>query len=152
MNPTRILIVEDNPADADLAKETLETHTPAIEVSIASDGLQAMELLCSTERQRPDMVLLDLNLPGLSGRDILAEIRADAKLRSMPVVVLSSSGAEEDLVSSYELGANAYVKKPLGLTTFRQTIGTMMDFWFSVVRLPSTGGYAHEGSLPGERR
>jgi len=136
----RILLVEDNPGDADLTKETLEENRVHVAISVAVDGPQALDRLHRRppyEREPlPDLILLDLNLPKMSGRDVLANIKQDSVLRNIPVVVLTSSDAEQDILKSYELGANCYVTKPVGLEAFQAIVRTVDGFWLSVVKLP----------------
>ena len=136
----RILLVEDNPADADLTSEKLEQSKILHELFIAKDGVEAMSFLRREapyqDVPRPDLVLLDLNLPKKDGREVLAEMKEDQKLRKIPVVVLTSSQAEEDVIKSYELHANAYVSKPVDLAGFGKIVKGIENFWFSVVRFP----------------
>jgi len=136
----RILLVEDNPGDADLTKETLESGRLHAEISVVIDGEQAVAYLSRKHPyetvERPDLVLLDLNLPKMNGQEVLAEIKRHATLRSIPVVILTSSDAERDIVKSYELGANCYVTKPVGLDAYQAVVRAVEDFWFSVVKLP----------------
>jgi len=141
MNETiRVLLVEDNPGDADLTKETLEENRLHLEISIAVDWPQALDRLHRRppfERvPLPDLILLDLNLPKMSGREVLADIKQDLALRNIPVVVLTSSDAEQDIVKSYESGANCYVTKPVGLEAFQAIVRTLDGFWLTVVKLP----------------
>lgn len=137
--PFRALLVEDNPGDVDLTRETLEASKLKIDISVAVDGVQALAML---HRQGefegsdlPDLILLDLNLPKLSGREVLAAIKQDAELHTIPVVILTSSDAEQDILKSYELGANCYVTKPVGLQAFQSIVRSVENFWFSVVKL-----------------
>jgi len=136
----RVLLIEDNPGDADLTKETLEENRVHVEIAIAVDGPQALDRLhrrSPFEREPlPDLILLDLNLPKMSGRDVLADIKQDPALRNIPVVVLTSSDAEQDIVKSYEMGANCYVTKPVGLEAFQSIVRTLDGFWLTVVKLP----------------
>ncbi len=135
-----ILLVEDNPADVDLTRENLETCKILHTLHVAFDGVDAMEFLRGEgpheKAPRPDLVLLDLNLPRKDGRELLAEMKADKSLRLIPVVVLTSSEAEEDVLKSYDLQASAYVTKPLDLKGFGKIVKALEDFWFSVVRFP----------------
>jgi CheY-like chemotaxis protein len=138
--PIRVLLVEDNPGDADLTKETLEDCRLHIEITIAIDGVEALDRLCRrpphVATELPDLIMLDLNLPRMSGREVLARIKQDPSLRTIPVVILSSSDAEQDIVRSYELGANCYVTKPVGLEAFQAIVRSVEGFWFTVVKLP----------------
>lgn len=140
-DPVHVLLVEDNPGDADLTKETLEDGRVPFDVAVVVDGAEAIAYL---RRQppyqaapRPDLILLDLNLPKLDGRAVLTEVKQHADLCTIPVVVLTSSDAERDIDRSYQLGANCYVTKPVGLAAFQATVRAVEDFWFSVVKLPS---------------
>jgi CheY-like chemotaxis protein len=139
--PIRVLLIEDNPGDAELTKETLEAGKVHVEISIAIDGVEALARLRARTgaggSELPDLILLDLNLPKLDGRQILTELKQDELLRRIPVVILTSSDAESDVVRSYELGASCYVTKPVGLESFQAIVRSVEDFWFSVVRLPS---------------
>ncbi len=135
-----LLIVEDNEADAFLMKETLESDRMMFDIAIVKDGVEALDYLNRRppfeEVRRPDLVLLDLNLPRLDGRGVLREMRLSEDLRCIPVVILTSSDAEADIVRSYELGANCYVTKPVGLQAFQSIVRCVENFWFTVVRLP----------------
>jgi CheY-like chemotaxis protein len=140
MDPIRVLLVEDNEADADLALETLATSRLLLETSVVTDGTRAMDYLnrrgAFASARRPDLILLDLNLPKLSGREVLAAIKKSPALRAIPVVVLTSSSAETDIVESYTLGANCYVTKPVDLRAFQAIVHAVEGFWFTVVKLP----------------
>lgn len=131
--PIKVLLVEDNPGDADLTREALDDCRLLIDLTVATDGVAAMEQL---KADHPDLILLDLNLPRKNGTEVLAEIRADPNLKHIPVVVLTSSTAERDVVKSYQLGANCYVTKPVDLQAFQTIISQTGGFWFTVVRLP----------------
>lgn len=135
-----ILLVEDNLADADLTAAKLESSKILHELHVVVDGVEAMSFLRREgehrAKPRPDLVLLDLNLPRKDGREVLAEMKADDKLKRIPVVVLTSSQAEEDVVKSYDLHANAYVTKPVDLEGFGKIVRGIEHFWFSVVRFP----------------
>jgi CheY-like chemotaxis protein len=138
--PIRVLLVEDNPGDADLTKETLEAGKLHMKIDVVVDGAQAVDYLLRrppfAAAEAPDLILLDLNLPRLDGRQVLAEIKTHERLRRIPVVVLTSSDAERDIVESYGLGANCYVTKPVGFEAFQSIVRSVEDFWFSVVKLP----------------
>ena len=135
-----ILLVEDNPADADLTRESLTDCKILHELHVAVDGIDALKFLRRegdhAQASRPDLILLDLNLPRMDGRELLAELKADADLRRIPVVVLTSSKAEEDVIRSYDLQASAYVTKPVDMQGFWKIIKAIEGFWFSVVRFP----------------
>jgi two-component system, chemotaxis family, response regulator Rcp1 len=135
-----ILLVEDNPADVRLTQEALRESKLSNRLHAVGDGEQALRFLRRegehAESPRPDLVLLDLNLPRLSGREVLAQVKADPDLRRIPVVVLTTSEAEEDIVRSYDLHANAYVRKPVDFHQFTDVVRLIEDFWFTVVKLP----------------
>lgn len=140
IRPIRVLLVEDNPGDAELTKETMEDGKVLVDIVIAVDGIQALDYLLRrppyADAEQPDLILLDLNLPRMNGKEVLAEIKRHEALRRVPVVILTSSDAEQDVVKSYELGANCYVTKPVGLEAFQTIVRSVEGFWFSVVRLP----------------
>ena len=137
----KILLVEDNPADADLTRENFEHSKILNDLFVAVDGVEAMAFLRNegkfADMPRPDLILLDLNLPRKDGREVLQDIKSDETLKSIPVVVLTSSKAEEDIVKSYNLFANAYVTKPVDLDGFGKIVQGIETFWFSVVQFPS---------------
>ena len=143
MEPIRcameMLLVEDNPGDVRLMREAfLETGSRS-RLHVAADGAEAMRFLRGEGRHadavRPDVIILDLNLPGMGGREVLAAVKADPHLRHIPVVVLSSSAAEEDIVAAYGLHANCYVTKPADLDRFLAVARGIESFWFSTARL-----------------
>ncbi len=135
-----ILLVEDSPSDAELTAEALRESGLRNRLSLAEDGVDALEFLRQqgkyADAPRPDLILLDLNLPRKDGREVLAEIKADVDLRRIPVVVLTTSAAEEDVVRAYNLNANCYISKPVDLEQFIEVIKSIDDFWLTVVRLP----------------
>ena len=141
--PVQILLVEDNPGDVRLTKETLKDAKLMVDLHVVGDGVEAMAFLRQEGKHAsapcPDLVLLDLNLPKKDGREVLAEIKQDPDLRRIPVVVLTISNAEEDILKSYNLHANAYVNKPLDLEQFAKITKAIEDFWFTVVKLPPSG-------------
>ena len=141
--PVEILLVEDNPGDARLTREALRDTKVHNRLNVATDGVEALAYLRRQGKYahaaRPDLILLDLNLPRKDGREVLAEIKADDDLRSIPVVVLTTSRAEQDIVRSYNLHANAYVTKPVDLDQFITVVKSIEDFWFTIVRLPHAG-------------
>ena len=141
--PAQILLVEDNPGDVRLTKEAFEHGRIENDLHVVTDGAEALEFLYQrgeyTDAPRPDLVLLDLNLPRKNGDEVLEELKADSDLRSIPVIVLTSSKAEEDIARSYELHANAYLTKPVDPDEFIETVRAFEKFWFSVVRLPPEG-------------
>jgi chemotaxis family two-component system response regulator Rcp1 len=142
--PISVLLVDDNPGDVRLTLEALKEGKVINNVMVASDGVEALAILRREEpfrnAGRPDLILLDLNLPKVSGREVLAEIKRDESLRRIPVVVLTTSDAEEDILRSYNLHANCYIKKPVDLEQFFSLVKSLNDFWFSVVRLPREDG------------
>jgi two-component system, chemotaxis family, response regulator Rcp1 len=147
MLPIQVLLVEDNPADARLTREVLADSKLTLDVCEARDGEEAIEALRRaggrTGVRLPDLILLDLNLPRMDGREVLAEIKSHTEWKSIPVVVLTSSKAEKDIVKSYQLHANCYITKPIDLMQMQEIVQNMKDFWFTVVRLPSESSNAH---------
>lgn len=129
-----ILLVEDNPADIRLTREALQGAKVINLLHVVTDGAAAMAYL--REAPRPDLILLDLNLPRMDGREVLAAIKQDDALKCIPVIVLTTSRAEEDILRSYNLHANAYVAKPVGLAEFLEVIKSLENFWLAVVTLP----------------
>jgi len=143
-NPIEILLVEDNAGDVRLTREALKDAKVLNTLHVVRDGEEAMDYLCRkgkyADAPRPDLVLLDLNLPRKDGREVLAEIKADEDLKRIPVVILTTSKSEEDVLKMYNLHANCYVTKPLDLDQFIRVVQAIEDFWFTVVRLPDEGG------------
>ena len=139
--PVEILLVEDNPGDVRLTREALREGKVRNNLAVAADGVEAIAYLRKegehAKAVRPDLILLDLNLPRKDGREVLAEIKADPALRHIPVVVLTSSQAEEDIVRAYDLHANCYVTKPVDLDQFIRVVESIEDFWFTIVKLPA---------------
>lgn len=144
VKPIDILLVEDNPGDADLAREALEGGKINNQLFVVTDGEAAMKFLFNLGRfedvPRPDLILLDLNLPRKDGREVLAEIKAHSDLKRIPVVILTTSQSEEDVLKSYDLHANCYITKPIDLTQFIKVVQSIEDFWLSIVVLPPNGG------------
>jgi CheY-like chemotaxis protein len=138
-----ILMVEDNPGDVRLTREALREAKVRNHIHVATDGVEALAFLRRQGRYadvpRPDVILLDLNLPKKDGREVLAEIKADPNLRRIPVVILTSSEAEEDILKAYNLHANAYVAKPVDLEKFIAVVKSIEDFWLEIVKLPPDG-------------
>lgn len=138
--PIRILLVEDSPSDVAMTIAALREGRIANEIHVATDGEKAMAFLRQeggpASAPRPDLILLDLNLPRKDGREVLAEVKSDPALASIPVVVLTTSVAEADIIRSYQLHANSYVTKPVGLDNFLTAIHGIEEFWLSLVRLP----------------
>ena len=137
--PFRILLVEDNPADADLARETLLAGRFQVDPDVAEDGVIALERLRRHGAPLPDLIILDLNLPRIDGRQVLTEIKRTDSLKMIPVVVLTSSEEERDIESSYALGANCYIAKPKNLRSFKAAFRALEEFWFSIAKLPAAG-------------
>lgn len=138
--PVEILLVEDNPGDVRLTIEALKEGKVRNNLAVAKDGVEALAFLrqegAYAGATRPDLILLDLNLPRKDGREVLAEIKEDPDLRRIPVVVLTTSKAEEDILRTYDLHANCYITKPVDLEQFISVVRSIDDFWLSVVRLP----------------
>ncbi len=142
IRPIVILLVEDNPGDVDLAREALDTGKLHNTLKVARDGVEAMDFLRKkgkfSEAPRPDLIILDLNLPKKDGRQVLAEIKDDESLKRIPVVILTSSRAEEDVIKTYNLHANCYITKPMEMQQFLQVVRSIEEFWLSIVVLPDT--------------
>ncbi len=136
----QILLVEDSPGDVRLTEEILRDAKIANDLHVVTDGEDAMDFLrgsgAHADAPRPDVMLLDLNLPRKDGREVLAEIKADPMLRRIPVIVLTTSSADEDVLHSYDLNANCYITKPIDLDEFISVVRSIEDFWLSIVRLP----------------
>jgi two-component system, chemotaxis family, response regulator Rcp1 len=135
-----ILVVEDNPGDARLIEEVLRGNKSNYQLHLVEDGVEAMSFLHKegkfSNSPRPDLILLDLNLPKKDGREVLAEIKSDLRLKMIPVVIMTTSQAEEDIFKAYSLHANCFVTKPLELDQFNKTIKSIVEFWHSLVKLP----------------
>jgi CheY-like chemotaxis protein len=138
--PVEILLAEDNPGDVKLTRKALEKGRLANNLHVVNDGVETMQFLRGEGefegRPRPDLVLLDLNMPRKDGREVLEEIKESKQLKRIPVVVLTSSEAEEDVLRSYDLHANAYLTKPVDFDGFIDVVGTLEEFWLQVVKLP----------------
>lgn len=139
--PIEILLVEDNPGDVRLTQEALKEDKILNNLHIAKDGIEALSFLrregIYADAVRPDLILLDLNLPKKDGREVLMEIKKDEELRRIPVVVLTTSRAEEDIVRTYDCHANCYITKPVDFEQFINVIKSIENFWLSVVKLPN---------------
>ncbi|HVV86832.1 MAG TPA: response regulator [Kofleriaceae bacterium] len=131
-----ILLVDDSEADCRLTVEALQDGKLKNVIHVANDGESALALLRTPGRRRPDLILLDLNLPGLDGREVLAEIKGDPALATIPIVILTTSRAEADLLRTYQLHANCYITKPVDFEQFVQVVRSIESFWFTVVNLP----------------
>lgn len=138
--PFEILLVEDNPGDVLLTQEALQEAKLRVTLNVVSDGVEALDFLHRrgpyAAATRPDLILLDLNMPRKDGREVLEEVKTDPALCSIPVVVLTTSQAEQDIVRSYHLHANAYVTKPVDLDQFITIVQSINQFWFTIVTLP----------------
>ena len=139
----RILLVEDNPGDVRLTMEALKEGKILNEVRVVEDGVEALDFLHRVgkyaDAPRPDLILLDLNLPRKDGREVLAEIKEDEALKKIPVVVLTTSAAERDILRAYNLHANCYITKPVDLDQFIAVVKGIEDFWLTIVKLPLQG-------------
>ena len=138
--PVEILLVEDNPGDVGLTRETLKDSKLLNHMSVAENGVEALAFLRREGKYvnatRPDLILLDLNLPKKDGREVLAEIKSDEQLRRIPVVVLTTSSTEQDILRTYDLHANCYITKPVNLDQFSAVVNAIEEFWFTIVKLP----------------
>lgn len=139
-NETEILLVEDNPADVRLVQEVFKEARIHNKMRVALDGDKAMQILRRegeyARASSPDLIILDLNLPKKDGREVLKEIKEDENLKSIPVVILTTSNAEEDLIETYKNNANCYISKPVDLNNFIKVVKIIEDFWLSIVKLP----------------
>jgi two-component system, chemotaxis family, response regulator Rcp1 len=138
--PIDVLLVEDSPGDVRLTQEAFHEANRAIHLHVATDGVEAMAFLrregVHVSAPRPDLILLDLNLPKMDGREVLAHIKGDDDLKTIPTVILTTSTAEADIVKSYELQANCYLSKPVQLDAFENLVKSINDFWLTKVKLP----------------
>lgn len=138
--PFQVLLVEDNPGDVHLTRIALEDSKLQVHLSVVEDGIEAMLFLHHEPPYRqaphPDLILLDWNLPGKNGREVLAEIKTDQRLRRIPVVVLTTSQADEDIIRAYSLCANCFITKPVDFDQFVKIVQSIEDFWFTIVKLP----------------
>ena len=139
-HPIEILLVEDSPSDTDLTLEALKDFKVRNHVSVVEDGVLAMQFLrrqgAYAQAPRPDLIMLDLNLPRKDGREVLAEIKGDDHLKTIPIVVLTTSRAEKDILSAYQLNANCYINKPVDFNQFLEVVRSIESFWLFVVTLP----------------
>ena len=136
--PMYVLLIEDSPGDVRLTREVFRGAGRAIELAVATDGVEAMTYLRQegARVRRPDLILRDLNLPRMDGREVLAQIKADENLRTIPTVILTTSEAEADIVQSYQLQANCYLSKPVQLEAFEVLVKSINDFWLTKAKLP----------------
>jgi len=140
LQPVDILLVEDNPADIRLTREALKENKMVNKLSVVVDGVEALNYLHKkgkyAKATKPDIILLDLNLPKKDGREVLAELKQDKDLKRIPIVILTSSGAEEDILKTYNLHANCYITKPVDFDQFLKVVKSIEDFWLTIVKLP----------------
>ena len=139
LNAISILLVEDNPADVEITRRALEKGQVMNELIVARDGQEALDILFAAkngEARCPGLILLDLNLPKVDGREVLEKIKADPKLRRIPVVVLTVVTSEEDIVRSYDLGVNTFISKPVGFEEFIKVVTTIKEYWLIIATLP----------------
>ena len=138
--PINVLLVEDSPGDVRLTQEAFRDANRAIHLHVAMDGVEAMAFLHregkNADAPRPDLILLDLNLPKMDGREVLAHIKEDDNLKTIPTVILTTSDAEADILKSYQLRANCYLTKPVQLDAFESLVKSISDFWLTKVKLP----------------
>ena len=138
--PVEVLLIEDNPGDVRLTQEAFKEGRVYVNLTVANDGVEAMEMLKGNgdqgAKRRPDLILLDLNLPRKNGREVLVEIKADEELRRIPVIVMTTSKAEQDIHRAYNLNANCYITKPVELDEFLNVVRSIEDFWLTIVTLP----------------
>lgn len=138
--PIEILLVEDSPSDAALTIEAFKAGKIANQLTLVEDGVEAMDFLRRrgnyADAKRPDLIMLDLNLPRKDGREVLAEIKSDDNLKIIPIIVLTTSRSDEDILKSYQLNANCYITKPVDFTHFINVVKSIEDFWLTVVTLP----------------
>jgi chemotaxis family two-component system response regulator Rcp1 len=142
-SPIDVLLVEDSPGDVRLTREALRDAQRVIRLHVAADGVEAMAFLgrqgAHAHAPRPDLILLDLNLPKMDGREVLAQLKADPSLKTIPIIILTTSDAEADILKSYQLQANCYLSKPVQLDAFESLLKSVNDFWLMKVKLPSQG-------------
>jgi two-component system, chemotaxis family, response regulator Rcp1 len=138
--PIEVLLVEDSPGDVRLTQEAFRDANQSVHLHVASDGVEAMAFLRREEpygdAPRPDLILLDLNLPKMDGREVLAQVKADDGLKTIPIVILTTSESEADIVKSYQLRANCYLSKPVQLDAFESLVKSINDFWLMRAKLP----------------
>ncbi len=143
--PYKILLIEDNPGDVRLTKEAFNEGNLTVELSVVMDGVEAIQYLRKQSpfenAKTPDIILLDLNLPKKDGREVLQDIKSDPELRRIPVIVLTTSNADTDIIKSYNLHANCYINKPVDYDSFFKVIRNIEEFWLSTVMLPSNTTY-----------
>lgn len=137
----KILLVEDDPGDVELIRQSFKESRGLVDINHVPDGQECMDYLNQEgpykESVRPDLILLDLNMPRKDGREVLKEIKQDQKLRKIPILILTTSDADADIDKSYDLGANCFITKPIEFEEFKRVVDRVTDFWFSVVKLPN---------------
>ncbi len=140
VQPINILMVEDDPADVRLAREAMKSKKMHVIMHDVPDGIEAMAFLhregVYSDMMRPDLILLDLNMPRMDGREVLAELVKDPNLKRIPVIVLTTSSREEDILAAYDMNANCFITKPVDWKQFKRVVELIEDFWFTVVKLP----------------
>ncbi len=138
--PIRILMAEDDPGDVRLAREALKTRKMHVVMHDVPDGIEAMAYLrkegAYSQMERPDLIMLDLNMPRMDGREVLDELQKDEKLKRIPVIVLTTSSSEEDILAAYDMNANCYITKPVDWKHFTKIVELIEDFWLTIVKLP----------------
>lgn len=143
VKPIDVLLAEDSPADVRLIQEALKENKMHIRLNVVNDGVEAMAYLHKEGKYRdaahPDLILLDLNMPKKDGREVLNEVKSDVNLKRIPIVILTVSKAEEDILKTYNLHANCYITKPLDLNQFTLVVNSIKEFWLSIVKLPPNG-------------
>jgi CheY-like chemotaxis protein len=151
--PVEILLVEDSPSDADLTIEALKEAKVRNRLTLVEDGVEALDFLKQrgkyTDATRPDLIMLDLNLPRKDGREVLAEIKSDENLKTIPVVILTTSRAEQDVLEAYKHHANCYITKPVDFEQFVKVVRSIESFWLMLVTLPANGKSGHTTPAPG---
>jgi two-component system, chemotaxis family, response regulator Rcp1 len=137
----QILMVDDDPVDVELTLEVLQTSKLKMNINVVMDGVEAMEYLLRKGKYsaslKPDLILLDLNMPRKDGRETLQEIKTYDNLKDIPVIILTASKGEEDIVDSYSVGASCYITKPVGIAEFKKVVSSIEDFWFTIAKLPA---------------
>ncbi len=153
MKSLKILLVEDTPSDVRLIREALKDTPVPVDMMVAYDGVEAMEILHTADAtgvNRPDLVLLDLNLPRMNGREVLAEVKSSPTLKQIPVLVMTSSQADEDIAQAYALNANCYITKPGDLSEYISVVRAIEDFWFLTATLPEPAPANRDPAAPSE--
>lgn len=156
MMPIDILIVDDNRADIRLVQEVLKKGKMTVNLHFVLDGVEAMEYLRREGKYKdvscPDLILLDLNMPRKDGREVLEDVKSDDNLKSIPIIVMTISKTEEDILKSYKLHANAYIVKPIELNQFINTVRSIEDFWLTIVKLPPIIKLPYDGDTKSDKK